>query len=568
MSTTISVNKQNVKQFLESGKEKLFVIPEYQRPYAWTIEQVETLFEDLWEFASTTGGCERNGTYFLGSIVSYENENNEQEIIDGQQRITSLFLLLRAIYTKLQKDDTNNDSVKHFMAEIEPVIWKTDNATGKADYKKILLESRVISNEGNNILKDILETGKSISDAKDNYSKNYKIFQEMFDEYSEKYPLSIYDFIYTVLNQAIVLPIKADNQDTALTIFSTLNDRGLALSDSDIFKAKIYNNNKDSDKKKQFINKWKDLDERAKDVNESIQQLFYYYMFFIRANEKDSQTTTPGLRKYYSWNKFSRLYDENLMDNLKEILNVWAVINKREIIESEKWSKNNEILQALDILSSYPNEFWKYPIVIYYLTHKFKDGFEEKFLIFIRKLISVLLIKYLIKPTINAVRSEILQLNVSITESPTPKFNFKKDDISGLKENFKVPSRYIVQMILKILSYNKQKNLLPEKWEIEHILPRKNANSYFLNVKKDIIKEKIEHIGNKLPFEKKLNIQAGNGYFRKKKEKYWESKIVITNQMGHSNKSEWILEDIDKRDNEIFSEICNTLDKWDKEYKF
>ena len=123
-------------------------------------------------------------------------------------------------------------------------------------------------------------------------------------------------------------------------------------------------------------------------------------------------------------------------------------------------------------------------------------------------------------------------------------------------------------MVLKILSYNKQENLLPEKWEIEHILPRKNANSYFLNVKKDIIKEKIEHIGNKLPFEKKLNIQAGNGYFRKKKEKYSESKIVITNQMRHSNKSEWKLKDIDKRDNEIFSEICNTLDKWDKEYKF
>ncbi len=426
----------------------------------------------------------------------------------------------------------------------------------------------MISNEGNNILKDILETGKSISDAKDNYSKNYKIFQEMFDEYSEKYPLSIYDFIYAVLKQAIVLPIEADNQDTALTIFSTLNDRGLALSDSDIFKAKIYNNNSDSDKKKQFINKWKDLDDRAKDVNESIQQLFYYYMFFLRANERDSQTTTPGLRKYYYADKFSRLYDENLMDNLNEILNIWAVVNKREIIESEKWSKNNKILQALDILSSYPNEFWKYPIVIYYLTHKSRNDFEKKFLVFIRKLISVLLIKYLIKPTINAVKSEILQLNVSITESPTPKFNFKKDDISGLEENFKVPSRYIVQMVLKILSYNKQDNLLPEKWEIEHILPHKNANSYFLNVKKDIIKEKIEHIGNKLPLEKKLNIQAGNGYFRKKKEKYSESKIVITNQMGHSNKSEWKLKDIDKRDNEIFSEICSTLGIWDKEYKF
>ena len=51
----------------------------------------------------------------------------------------------------------------------------------------------------------------------------------------------VYQFIYALLNQAILLPITADTQDTALTIFSTLNDRGLPLSDADIFKAKIYN---------------------------------------------------------------------------------------------------------------------------------------------------------------------------------------------------------------------------------------------------------------------------------------------------------------------------------------
>ena len=101
MPTTIEVNKQSVEALLGSGKSKPFVIPEYQRPYAWTDEQVETLFEDLWDFTATSGGTERESSYFLGSVVSYENEDGEQEIIDGQQRITSLFLLLRAIYTKL-----------------------------------------------------------------------------------------------------------------------------------------------------------------------------------------------------------------------------------------------------------------------------------------------------------------------------------------------------------------------------------------------------------------------------------------------------------------------------------
>lgn len=111
MATTISVNKQSVSELLKTGRAKPFIIPEYQRPYAWTAEQVETLFEDIWEFASSVGGLDNNGSYFLGSVVSFENEKSEQEIIDGQQRITSLFLLLRAIYTKLiSGEDVKTDA--------------------------------------------------------------------------------------------------------------------------------------------------------------------------------------------------------------------------------------------------------------------------------------------------------------------------------------------------------------------------------------------------------------------------------------------------------------------------
>ena len=99
MATNISVHKQSVATLLGSGKDKPFIIPEYQRPYAWTEEQAETLFEDLWDFTVSRGGTKSKESYFLGSVV-YCESNGEQEIIDGQQRITSLFLLLRAIYIK------------------------------------------------------------------------------------------------------------------------------------------------------------------------------------------------------------------------------------------------------------------------------------------------------------------------------------------------------------------------------------------------------------------------------------------------------------------------------------
>lgn len=567
MPTTIEVNKQSVEMLLGSGKSKPFVIPEYQRPYAWTEEQVETLFEDLWEFTTISGGAERESSYFLGSVVSYENENGEQEIIDGQQRITSLFLLLRAIYTKLvaTPESERTAEANNFIGKIEPTIWRTDKLTGTVDFKNILLTSRVVNNEGNEILRAILESGKTDENAKDNYSRNYRYFQKLFDRHSTENPLMIYQFIYAVLNQAILLPITADTQDTALTIFSTLNDRGLPLSDADIFKAKIYNQ-LEVEAKKVFIERWKDLDEQATDANESIQQLFYYNMFYYRALDQDTNTTTPGVRKYYAANKFERLYKKELLDTLFIILNPWKVINKGEEIEGEAWSKNNKIKQTLDILTSYPNEFWKYPVVIYYVCYRNEENFETRFARFLNKLLMELMTKYLMMPTINAVKPDILKLNSAIVVSNIPIFEFKTVDVTQLEPYIHNPNRNAVRMMLKTLAYEHQDDLLPTKWEIEHIFPQKWQTNYFPKESDSTIKEKIEHIGNKLPFEKKLNIVAGNGYFSKKKKEYTLSKIAITNTMGTSEVMDWNLDSIMKRDLRISDEMAKIFARWNSEY--
>ena len=103
MANNIEVNKQSVVDLLKSGKEHPFVIPEYQRPYAWGDDEINTLFDDIWEFSIERTKPDGPKTYFLGSIVSFENEKGEKEIIDGQQRITSLFILLRAVYSKLEQ---------------------------------------------------------------------------------------------------------------------------------------------------------------------------------------------------------------------------------------------------------------------------------------------------------------------------------------------------------------------------------------------------------------------------------------------------------------------------------
>ncbi|WP_211334341.1 DUF262 domain-containing protein [Companilactobacillus furfuricola] len=431
MTTTIEVNKQSVKQLLETGKDKLFVIPEYQRPYAWSDEQIQTLFDDLVEYTKS----KLDSDYFLGTVVSYENDNNQQEIIDGQQRITTLFLLLRAMYNKLSSMQQSNKTA-NFKAQIESSLWEQDELTAEANFEKTLIVSKVMGDDGNKTFNDILVDGKADENAKDNYSKNYLQMVKLVEDYASKEPEAFFWLIRNTLNKAILLPITADSQDTALTIFSTLNDRGLALSDADIFKAKIYNHLTD-DQKVNFIENWQKLNDEAIECSESIQKLFYYYMFYLRALENDRKSTTPGIRKYYSKNDFAKLYDRNIMDNLRVILNLWIVVNNRIQLDNESWSKNKNIRKTLDSLKSYPNEYWKYPVIIYYFEYHNDDNFEENFLKFLRKLLAVLAARYIVTPTVNAVKASILNLNAEIVKSPQPKFEFAMIDEENLKFHIK-----------------------------------------------------------------------------------------------------------------------------------
>ena len=90
---------------LLSDKKANFLIPDYQRPYEWRDKECRTLWDDLFNFAFPDNDCTKfdadNDEYFLGPIVTFPNQNNQQEIIDGQQRLTTLMLLLRAFYTHL-----------------------------------------------------------------------------------------------------------------------------------------------------------------------------------------------------------------------------------------------------------------------------------------------------------------------------------------------------------------------------------------------------------------------------------------------------------------------------------
>lgn len=567
--TEILVNKQSVKELLSTGIDSTFIIPDYQRPYSWTMDEAQTMFEDVWDFSLNEGGTKRDGTYFLGSIVTCENHHDQphsQMIIDGQQRITTLLLLLRAIYTTLEQAHESQE-VQHAKSEIGHCIWRYNRLTGQVDKESSVLESHAV-NDRNQILAKILETGEVQSKASDNYSRNYSRLLNLYKEKCANDALHIFDFIFALINQVIVLPVKADKEETALTIFNTLNDRGLPLTDADIFKSHIYKTKASQAEKDKFINKWKELEEESKALDSSIQSYFTLEMYYLKARS-DDRDPVVGLRKFFL--NENRLNHPELLDDLSTFHKLNDIITRAE------QSTENDILrpqtiQLLNILTSYTNDYWKYPVYIYFNKYHKQPNFIDNFDRFLRKLIVVLSVVWINAPSVNNIKHEILRLNCDIIKKQLPEFHFSKFNRESIAtSNYITPHPRIIHVLLKTLAYyspsNRDNRVLPPRWEIEHILPQKYENTYFENHSADTIKENITHLGNLVPIEKKLNIQASNGFFGKKKERYARSNIAITRELSNLSNTNWRLEDIKSRDEQIKKTLIDLFTRWNDEYE-
>jgi hypothetical protein len=108
MASPLSAHEQAVSKIF--GGDYVFEIPGFQRPYAWTVEQARDLFDDLWDAAKAQDPGEEFSAYFLGSIVLIKPENTpECQVVDGQQRLTTITLLLSAIRANLTREIENGE---------------------------------------------------------------------------------------------------------------------------------------------------------------------------------------------------------------------------------------------------------------------------------------------------------------------------------------------------------------------------------------------------------------------------------------------------------------------------
>src|SRR5699024_8985289 len=179
----LSIDQKTI-QDLFSDKKADILIPDYQRPYAWNEEECRTLWEDLFSciFPDNDKDKFNDDEYFLGPIVTFKNDYRQSEIIDGQQRLTTLMLLLRAFYDKFEnmKDEQSITTKKN----IAQCIWKTDEFD-KPDKNRLKIDSEVATDDDKDEFLSILKTGKADTNQKSRYSQNFRYFQKKIDRKSD-----------------------------------------------------------------------------------------------------------------------------------------------------------------------------------------------------------------------------------------------------------------------------------------------------------------------------------------------------------------------------------------------
>lgn len=524
----LNIDQKSIRTLLTDRKAD-FLIPDYQRPYAWGEDECATLWDDLFSFAFPNDDYEQfdknSDEYFLGPIVTFKNKASQMEIIDGQQRLTTIMLLLRAFYDKFT-NMKDKQSIKTREA-IARCVWKTDEFDDP-DMECLKIDSEVASDNDKDEFLQILRTGSVDSSWKSCYAHNFAFFRKKIEDLVSEYPTYTVYFATRIINNVILLPIEAESQDTALRIFSTLNDRGLPLSDADIFKSQFYKYFSDKGMKDDFIKRWKQLEEGANEIfrpmrGTPMDDLFTRYMYYRRAKLGIRDTTTQALRDFFSRDSYAMLKSDETLSDLEALLEFW-----RNVDAQSQTSFSDRVLRRLFVLKYAPNGMWTYLVSVWFLANHDKDGYlnDEEFYNFLNLITGFIFAYAVERPGVNALRSPVYPEMINIVEHKPVQFANHRFVRVDIRERFNTyvftNQRPITKSVLTWWAYSDSKQPLMDidtTLELEHIYARKRNEFSPLTKKAN-----LEALGNKALLEKRVNIRAADYNFNDKK-KYYEGYV-------------------------------------------
>lgn len=564
---TIQASEQRLEQIFTISNYQ-FEIPSYQRPYSWEKDQVLELIDDLLDAFPYLDN--NNCDYFLGSIILIEKPQKPQvEVVDGQQRLTTLTLLLSVFRHLLSSDSA---AYKKLNALMENEGFDSNEYGLKVRSQDDFFFGEYIRTPGGiQVLleKDTgLETDSQIL-LRDNTRLLVKELKSRCPENTELESWILY-LLKNILSKCYLVTVSTSDFDTAYRVFSTINTRGLDLQLNDVLKSEIIGSIENDKDRYEYTQIW---DGEETDLGRKDFDALFSHIHRIKLREKPKESLLIEYRKKIKPQDNPRQFIDEVLKPCSDAF---------EIIRDQKFSCDNEedetkINRLFGWLNLIDNSDWLPPAIYFLVKYPNKTSDIKEFLINLERLAAGLMI---LRKDINKRGRRYAQLLKAIDESVETGISQAKELLSAEEQNKIVEilngdlysqTRSRLYVLKRLDSCLAEGALSPsfdaKMTTIEHILPQNpKPNSQWCKDWTEADRDKWVHrLGNLVLLSRKKNSAARNYDFEEKKSKYFKegNKTIFPLTIDVVNQEQWTIKQVKDKQEKYVKKLTEL---WKIEY--
>lgn len=573
MATEIKCEKKVIREIFNMW----YCIPDYQRAYVWDTDQVRDLLDD------TISAYRENkeAQYFLGSMVLKINEksvNNvsytEYELLDGQQRITTVFLILACMRDMLTDYPQYQNSLAGFVYQAEDAILQQPERMRiifniRSDVRDFVNEHiKPLHGTCDSALLEDKMQAKDVNISIRNMANAMLVAHEFLEENKSE----IIGYLSYFLNKVLMIYVATEELQDAFQLFTVLNNRGVKLSSSDILKAENLKELSVADRTS-WATRWEEMETYFGED-------FDKFLSHIRTILVKKKQTTTLLKEFdefvYSNQEYDRTQKKYVprtpilrrgRDTFELLYSYYHTYQEVFDTDHSVVTGDYEITNYLKLMETgFGADYWIAPVLDYYRKYRRRD-----FVAFLKALDRKLSADWITAATptvrmenVNAILREIeaSQDSAALLQSKT--FTINKSDFERVINGDIYGRSFAKYLLLKLdLIYRGSSTpMIPQAIaSIEHILPRNpSADSQWVKDFSEAEREEwTNKLGNLVLISRRKNTSQGNRDYVEKKEKYFEKNIeMFPNSIRiYQNYPEWKLSDLKKNHSDVVTELLN-----------
>ena len=549
----IEANKGILKKIF--SEEFWFIVPEYQRPYVWQEENIQELIDDLYYAFEN----KQNSEYFLGALVlkrTREKEFKEYEILDGQQRLTTLCMMM-AVLRDLMKKPQYKWTLSQMIYQEENELLKVPSRNrikyNTRDKVKDFVKNYIIAN-GSTKKKDLINYHEDTNISVSNMAKAISSMHNIFESKENLEAFAVF-----LLNNVLFIYVSTDNTEDAFRLFTILNDRGIPLSNADILKSINIGEVPEED-----------LDEYSKNweyLEEKYHKGFDRFLSFVRTILLKNKPASNLLDEYEK-----NIYRKNILKKGKNTIDFLVELDEiyDKIIDLNDENLSNEYKNLVTIMKiGLHSDEWIPAVMSYFLKFKYYnlDKFIKKLEYkFVGDLMSNVSpskrrenLNNIIK-TIEIVNKENIDTLFENKELFDIDKNIFRNNINGEVYGKKY-TKYLLLKIEYLMSDNSVHLSNYKEISIEHVLPQNPLKKS--HWRRDFTENQRKNWTNKLSnlvlISNKKNVKLANLDFNKKKEEYLKHRMDVFNssKIFLDKSSKWDEATLKSRQNTMVGMLLN-----------